>query len=91
MKDWWKTSAVASFGCIASMLGFWLTSGATYVTRADVSRMIETESPYTSDQRLVLESLNNLSDKLEKNNELINSLNVEIAQLRAKLDQIENN
>jgi hypothetical protein len=88
MKDWWKTTTVALASCVALMIGFWLTAGASYVTRPEVSNMIRTESPYVVDQQLVLQSLNNLNERLEKNNELIDSLNLEIARLRAELDKI---
>ena len=75
MNDWWKTTTITLAGCVTLMVGFWLTAGANYVTRPEVSSMIRTESPYIVDQQLVLQSLNNLNDRLDKNNELINNLN----------------
>jgi len=68
------------------MTGFWLTTGATYVSRGEVSEMIIKESPYARDQQLVLRSLESLNNKLEKNNELINKLNAEISGLRSQID-----
>ena len=89
MKDWWKTTTIALAGCVTLMVGFWLTAGANYVTRPEVSNMIRTESPYIVDQQLVLQSLNNLNERLDKNNQLINSLNLEIARLRAEIDKLD--
>ena len=86
MKDWWKTSSIGLAGCLVTMLGFWLTTGATYVTRGEVSEMIVKESPYARDQQLVLKSLESLNNKLERNNELMNALNTEIAGLRAQIN-----
>ena len=88
MKDWWKTTSITLSSCILLMLGFWVTAGSGFVTRPEVSEMIRTESPYIVDQQLVLQSLNNLNERLEKNNVLIDSLNLEIARLRAELDKI---
>ena len=87
MKDWWKTSSVGLAGCLIAMIGFWLTSGANYVTRGDVSTMIAKESPYVVDQQLILQNLQSLNEKLARNNELINSLNIEIASLRTEINK----
>lgn len=89
MKDWWKTTTITLAGCVTLMVGFWITAGANYVTRPQVSEMIRKESPYLVDQQLVLQSLNSLNDRLDENNKVINNLNVEIARLRAELDKLE--
>ena len=87
MKDSWKTIAISASSCVALMLGFWLVEAQGYISRAEASEMIQTESPYTSDRSLVLKNLDSINQKLEENNKLINELNVEIARLRAELEQ----
>ena len=87
MKDSWKTIAIAAISCITLMVGFWLVESRNYISRADASEMIQLESPYTKDRQLVLKNLDSINQKLEENNKLINELNVEIARLRAELEQ----
>jgi len=89
MKDAWKSIAVGAISCLTLMIGFWLVEAREYVSRAEVSEMIKTQSPYVADRQLILTSMDNLSRTLEENNKAINSLNVEIARLRAELDKIK--
>tara|TARA_R100000808_G_C2064375_1_gene94477 strand:- start:322 stop:594 length:273 start_codon:yes stop_codon:yes gene_type:complete len=88
MKDAWRSIAVAAVSCLTLMIGFWLVEAREYVSRAEVSEMIKTQSPYVADRQLILSGMENLSRTLEDNNKAINSLNVEIARLRAELDKI---
>ena len=87
MKDSWKTIAISATSCVALMLGFWLVEAQGYISRAEASEMIQTESPYTSDRSLVLKNLDGINQKLEEMNRHINGLNVEIARLRAELEK----
>ena len=87
MKDSWRTVAIASISCITLMMGFWLVESKDYISRAAASEMIRVESPYTADRQLVLKNLDSINQKLEENNKLINELNVEIARLRAELEE----
>ena len=89
MKDAWRSVAFASISCLSLMVGFWLVESKDYVSRAEVSEMIKTQSPYVADRQLILSGMENLSRTLEDNNKAINSLNVEIARLRAELDKIK--
>lgn len=89
MKDTWKSIAVGALSCLTLMVGFWLVEAREYVSRTEVSEMIKTQSPYVADRQLILASMDNLSRTLEENNKAINSLNVEIARLRAELDKIK--
>lgn len=88
MKDAWRSIAVAAVSCLTLMIGFWLVEAREYVSRAEVSEMIKTQSPYVADRQLILSGMENLSRTLEENNKAINGLNVEIARLRAELDKI---
>ena len=88
MKDAWRSIAVAAVSCLTLMIGFWLVEAREYVSRAEVTEMIKTQSPYVADRQLILSGMENLSRTLEENNKAINGLNVEIACLRAELDKI---
>jgi|TARA_R100000700_G_C3079631_1_gene85940 hypothetical protein len=88
MKDAWRSIAVAAVSCLTLMIGFWLVEAREYVSRAEVTEMIKTQSPYVADRQLILSGMENLSRTLEENNKAINGLNVEIARLRAELDKI---
>jgi hypothetical protein len=89
MKDSWKSIALGSVSCLTLMVGFWMVEAREYVTRVGVVEMIETRSPYVADRQLILVGIDNLNKTLEENNKAINSLNVEIARLRAELDKIK--
>jgi|TARA_R100000152_G_C6712917_1_gene140208 uncharacterized small protein (DUF1192 family) len=70
------------------MAGFWMTQAKNYVTRSDVSAMIQSESPYLVDKQLVLQNISEMKDVLKQNTQVISALNIEIARLRAELDKI---
>lgn len=70
------------------MAGFWMTQARNYVTRGEVSDMIQSESPYLVDKQLVLQNISEMKDVLKQNTQVISELNIEIARLRAELDKI---
>tara|TARA_R100000005_G_C4934173_1_gene161716 strand:+ start:484 stop:756 length:273 start_codon:yes stop_codon:yes gene_type:complete len=86
MKDLWQSIAIAGISCVTLMIGFWLVESQKYVSREEVSDMIQTESPYIADRQLVLSGMEDLKKTLEENNAAINKLNVEITKLRVELD-----
>tara|TARA_Y100000401_G_C8294619_1_gene210619 strand:- start:786 stop:1061 length:276 start_codon:yes stop_codon:yes gene_type:complete len=88
IKDTWKTAAVTAISCVIMMVGFWLTQAKDYVTRVEVSDMIQTESPYLVDKQLVLQNINDMKQVLKDNTQVISQLTVEIARLRGELDKI---
>ena len=88
MGDIWKTIATSALSCAILMVGFWVIQARDYVTRPEVSDMIQTESPYLLDRGLVLENIRDMKDVLEKNTQVISQLNLEIARLRTELDRI---
>jgi len=88
MKDLWKTVAASAISCVILMAGFWLVQASGYVTRPEVSNMIQTESPYLVDKRLVLQNINDMKEVLQKNTDVISQLNLEIARLRTELDRL---
>ena len=88
MKDIWKAVAASSVSCVVLMVGFWIVQARGYVTRLEVSDMIQTESPYLVDKRLVLQNINDMKEVLQKNTDVIAQLNLEIARLRTELDRL---
>tara|TARA_R110002051_G_scaffold29094_3_gene68238 strand:- start:428 stop:709 length:282 start_codon:yes stop_codon:yes gene_type:complete len=90
MRDIWKTLAISSISCVVLMVSFWLVEMKDYVTREQASQMIQIQSPYLVDKQVVLKSLNDMSEVLRKNTEVISKLNLEIAKLRTELDRIAN-
>tara|TARA_Y100000004_G_C8790652_1_gene359088 strand:- start:292 stop:567 length:276 start_codon:yes stop_codon:yes gene_type:complete len=88
IKDTWKTAAVTAISCVIMMASFWLVQAKDYVTRNEVSDMIQTESPYLVDKQLVLQNINDMKNVLKDNTQVISQLNIEIARLRAELDKI---
>ena len=75
MKDIWKTLAISSLSCVVLMVSFWLVEVKDYVTRVEASQMIQTQSPYLVDKQVVLKSLNDMTESLRKNTEVISELN----------------
>ena len=90
MSDIWKTVAISATSCVVLMVSFWLVEMKDYVTRSEASTMIQTQSPYLADRQLVLKSLNDMTETIRKNTEVISELNLEIARLRTELDRITN-
>lgn len=88
IKDNWKTAAVTATSCVIMMVSFWLIQAKDYVTRNEVSDMIQTESPYLVDKQLVLQNINDMKEVLKDNTQVISQLNIEIARLRSELDKI---
>ena len=89
MRDVWKTVAASAISCVVLMASFWMVTAKDYVTRTQVSDMIQTESPYLVDKQLVLENINEMKEVLRKNTEVISQLNLEIARLRTELDRLD--
>ena len=88
MKDTWKSIATSAVSCVILMAGFWVVQARGYVTRPEVLDMIQTESPYLVDKRLVLQNINDMKDVLQKNTDVIAQLNLEISRLRTELDRL---
>ncbi len=53
-------------GAIVTIAVLYVTAAGTYVTRADVSRMIEVESPYVQDKKWLRTQLETMDKKLDK-------------------------
>lgn len=92
----WENLATTSLGIIVTMIGFWFTIGKNMATKADVTDMIETKSPYLHDRQFIMERLaiNKetqavLTNMLQRNTEVMNELKVQIAMLGKTLEALE--
>jgi hypothetical protein len=92
----WENLATTSLGIIITMIGFWFTIGRNMATKADVTDMIETKSPYLHDRQFIMERLaiNKetqavLTNMLQRNTEVMNELKVQIAMLGKTLEALE--
>jgi len=52
-KDFWAPVASGLGACLLTLLAFWFTIGRESVNAETVSKMIQVESPYVKDQRVV--------------------------------------
>ena len=92
----WENIATTSIGIIVTMLGFWITIGKNMTTRAEVSEMIETKSPYLQDRQFIMERLAinketqaAFANALQRNTEVMNELKIQIATLGKTLEALE--
>lgn len=93
----WENIATTSIGIIVTMVGFWVAIGRNMATKAEVSHMIETLSPYNQDRQFIMERLAvnkesqaQLSQALQKNTEVMSELKAQIAVLGKTLENLEN-
>lgn len=92
----WENIATTSIGIIVTMVGFWVAIGRNMATKAEVSHMIETLSPYNQDRQFIMERLAvnkesqaQLSQALQKNTEVMSELKAQIAVLGKTLENLE--
>lgn len=78
------------------MLGFWVAIGRNMATKAEVSHMIETQSPYIHDRQFIMERLANnkeaqaaFANALQRNSDVMNDLKVQLATLGKTLEALE--
>ena len=93
----WENIATTSIGIIVTMIGFWVAIGRNMATKAEVSHMIETLSPYNQDRQFIMERLavnkesqSQLSVDLQKYTEVMSELKAQIAVLGNTLENLEN-
>lgn len=92
----WENVATTCLGIIVTMIGFWFTIGKNMATKAEVSEMIETKSPYLQDRQFIMERLAvnketqaALTGMLQRNTEVMNELKIQIATLGKTLEALE--
>lgn len=92
----WQYIATTSLGIIISMATFWLTTARHMVHKDEVSRMIETQSPYIHDKQFIMERLAvnketqaQFSLALQRNADVMNELRLQLATLGKTLETLE--
>lgn len=92
----WQSLATVSIGIIVTLLGFWVGVGRKIITKEEISRMIQNETPYCKDREFIMERLATnketqaaLSITLQKVIEVMNELKVQIATLGKTLEALE--
>jgi len=92
----WENIATTAIGIIVTMIGFWITIGRNMATKAEVSHMIETQSPYIHDRQFIMERLASNKEAqaafaaaLQRNTEVMTELKIQIAMLGKTLEALE--
>ena len=92
----WQSVATVSIGVIVTLVGFWVGVGRKIITKEEIVRMIQNESPYYKDREFIMERLAAnketqiaLSITLQKVIEVMNELKVQIATLGKTLEALE--
>lgn len=94
--EFWQTTATVSISIVVTLVGFWVSIGRKIMSREEISKMIQTDSPYTQDRQFIMERLATnketqlaLSITLQKVIEVMNELKVQIATLGKTLEALE--
>jgi predicted peroxiredoxin len=92
----WQALATASIGIIVTLVSFWVGLGRKIVSKEEITKMIQNETPYCKDREFIMERLATnketqmaLSITLQKVIEVMNELKVQIATLGKTLEALE--
>jgi len=92
----WQSVATVSIGIIVTLIGFWVGLGRKIVSKEEISRMIQSETPYCKDREFIMERLSvnketqaALSVTLQKVIEVMSELKIQIATLGKTLEALE--
>jgi hypothetical protein len=92
----WQSLATASIGIIVTLIGFWVSIGKKIVTKEEITKMIQNETPYCKDREFIMERLATnketqvaLSITLQKVIEVMHELKIQIATLGKTLEALE--
>lgn len=83
----WTTGVLATV--VISMAGYWLTIGRDIPTRLEVSTMIEKESPYVKDEKLLRELIKRNTAAFEELTKVMGQLSIDMARIDEKLKDRE--
>lgn len=73
-----------SLGVLIKLVPF----GFSVPTRAEVRQIVQTESPYLEDRKLLLDSLQRNEQKLDRLSEAVQELKIENAKIAARLGMV---
>lgn len=92
----WQALATASIGIIVTLVSFWVGLGRKIVSKDEITKMIQNETPYCKDREFIMERLATnketqlaLSITLQKVIEVMNELKIQIATLGKTLEALE--
>lgn len=92
----WQALATASIGIIVTLVSFWVGLGRKIVSKEEITKMIQNETPYCKDREFIMERLATnketqaaLSITLQKVIEVMNELKIQIATLGKTLEALE--
>lgn len=94
--NFWQAVASAALGVMITLISFWVGINKKIVTKDEISRMIQHETPYGKDREFIMERLAinketqaALSITLQKVIEVMNELKIQIATLGKTLEALE--
>lgn len=97
MTQIWEYVGTTSIGIIIAGVGFWLTVGKNLLSKEEIIKLIETQSPYVNDKQYIMEKLNThketqiqFASALQRNTEVMMELKTQLAVLSKTLESIEN-
>lgn len=92
----WQSVATAALGVMITLITFWAGVSKKIVSKEEIGRMIQNESPYFKDREFIMERLAAnketqaaLSITLQKVIEVMNELKIQIATLGKTLEALE--
>jgi hypothetical protein len=96
MSGFWQSLASLTIGVLVTLIGFWAGIGRKIVSKEEITKMIENNSPYCQDRQFIMERLATnketqvaLSVTLQKVIEVMNELKIQIATLGKTLEALE--
>ena len=88
MKSLLSQTLFATVSIVVAMIGFWMLEGREMVTRGDVASMLNTETPYIADRKLIFDAIaarrryhDTLASAIQANTTAVADLRVVIAEL----------
>ena len=92
----WQTLATVLVGIVVTLISFWVNLGKKIVSKDEITKMIQNETPYCRDREFIMERLANnkemqtaFSLALQRNTEVMTELKIQIAMLGSTLEAIE--
>jgi hypothetical protein len=94
--NFWQSIASITVGILVTLIAFWAGISKKIVSKEEISKMIQNETPYCKDREFIMERLSvnketqaALSITLQKVIEVMNELKVQIATLGKTLEALE--
>ena len=92
----WQTLATVLVGIVVTLISFWVNLGKKIVSKDEITKMIQNETPYCRDREFIMERLATnkeaqlaLSITLQKVIEVMNELKIQRATLGKTIEALE--